>query len=209
MTIDAFILIGGHSTRFGSPKALVPFGGESLLQRTAETIKTALPEARITLVTSGPEQFLGLNTDLPFIFDIHQGRGPLGGLHAALAYAQTDWIFVTACDYPFISPELIQHLEREAANEYDAVVPIQPDEKLQPLCAFYRAKPCLAIAEEFLTNNRPSPPLRSILDRVRARLVPFDDIADLPNAENFFLNLNTPENLELAARIERNTKNTL
>ena len=209
MKIDSFILIGGRSTRFGSPKALLKLGGRPLLQRTAGTIKTALPEARITLVTSGPEQFLGLNTDLPFIFDIHQGRGPLGGLHAALAYAQTDWILVTACDYPFISAEFIRHLKNKAADEYDAVVPVQPDEKLQPLCAFYRTRPCLAIAEEFLTNNRPSPPLRSILDRIRTRLVPFDEIAGLPNAENFFLNLNTPENLELAARIERNTKNTL
>lgn len=209
MISDAFILIGGHSIRFGSPKALLKIGGRPILDRTAETIKTALPGTRITLVTSGPEQFLGLNSGLPFIFDIYQGRGPLGGLHAALAYARTDWIFVTACDYPFISAELIQYLINKAAGEYDAVVPVQPDEKVQPLCALYRARPCLAVAEEFLTNNRPSPPLLAILDRVRACLIPFEEIADLPNAANFFLNVNTPENLELATRIERNIKNAL
>lgn len=207
MNLESFILIGGNSVRFGSDKALLKIDGQPLLQRTAETIKTALPAARITLVTSGPEQFLGLNSALPFIFDLYPGRGPLGGLHAALAYARTDWIFVTACDYPFISADLIQHLERQISDDLDAVAPVQPDGRVQPLCAFYRIRPCLAVAEEFLTNNRPSPPLRAILDRVLTRLVPFEEIADLPNAENFFLNVNTPDNLELAARIERKIKN--
>lgn len=202
--MDSFILIGGHSSRFGSPKALLNVDGQPLLDRTAETIANALPETRITLVASTPEQFLGLGTNLPFIFDLHPDRGPMGGLHAALAYARTEWIFVTACDYPFISVDLLKYLAGLIDGTFDAVVPTQPDGRLQPLCAFYRTKPCLKAVEEFLTNNRPTPPLRAIFEHVRPRVVQFDEIAHLPNSKNFFLNINTPSNLNVALEIEDN-----
>lgn len=201
--IDSFILIGGHSSRFGSPKALLKLDGQPLLERTAETIAKTIPETRITLVASAPEQFLGLNTSLPFIFDLYPDRGPLGGLHAALAYARTEWIFVTACDYPYLSVDLLKYLAGLIDGTFDAIVNTQPDGRLQPLVAFYRTKPCLEIAEDFLTNNRPTPPLRAIFERVRTRLVPFEEIAHLPNAENFFLNLNTPEDARKADEIVR------
>lgn len=202
MAIDSFILIGGRSSRFGSPKALIRLDGQPLLERTAETLKNAISETKITIVASTPGQFLGLNTGLPFIFDLYPDRGPLGGLHAALAYARTDWIFVTACDYPFLSVDLLKYLPGLIDGTFDAIVNAQPDGRLQPLCAFYRTKPCLEIAEEFLTNSRPTPPLRAIFERVRTRLVPFEEIAHLPNAENFFLNVNTPSDLNIAFEIK-------
>jgi molybdenum cofactor guanylyltransferase len=200
---DSFILIGGRSTRFTSPKALIMLIGQPLLERTAETLKNAIPETNITLVASTPEQFLGLGAGLPFIFDLYAGRGPLGGLHAALAYARTEWIFVTACDYPFISVDLLKYLAGLINGTFDAIVSTQPDGRLQPLCAFYRTKPCLEIAEEFLSNNRPTPPLRAIFDRVRTRTVPFDEIAHLSNAENFFFNINTPSDLNVALELKK------
>jgi molybdopterin-guanine dinucleotide biosynthesis protein A len=196
MIPEAFILIGGRSTRFGSPKALLTLDGQPLLDRTADTIRAALPETRITLVTSGPEQFFGLGTDLPFIFDIYEGRGPWGGLHAALAYARTEWILVLACDYPFISSDLLKRLAQYITPGLDAVVPIQPDEKIQPLCVFYRVKPCLKIVEGILERNRPTPPLRDIFESVTTRFVKFDELGDLPNAENLFQNINAPGDLD-------------
>jgi molybdopterin-guanine dinucleotide biosynthesis protein A len=200
MPIDSFILIGGRSSRFGSPKALLTLDGQPLLDRTAETINAALPETRITLVSSTPEQFLGLNTGLPFIFDLHPDRGPVGGLHAALAYARTEWIFVTACDYPFISVDLLKYLAGLIDGTFEAIVNTQPDGRLQPLCAFYRTKPCLKAVEELILPNRRTPPLRAIFDHVNTRIVSFEEIAHLPNAENFFLNINTPADLEKITR---------
>lgn len=203
MAIDSFILIGGRSSRFGSAKALIEIDGRPLLDRTAETIKSALPETKTTLVASTPEQYLGLKTGLPFIFDLHSGRGPLVGLHAALAYARTEWIFVTACDYPFITVDLLKYVAGLINGTFEAIVNAQPDGRLQPLCAFYRTKPCFTIVEEFLINKRSAPPMRAIFKRVSTRIVAFEEIAGLPNAENVFLNINTAENLEQARRIAR------
>lgn len=201
MIIDSYILIGGRSARFGSPKALLKLDGRPLLDRTAETIKKAFTETRITLVASSPEQFLGLNTGLPFIFDLYPDRGPWSGLHAALAYARTEWIFVTACDYPFISVDLLKYAAGLIDGSFDAIVNAQPDGRLQPLCTFYRKEPGLRVVEEILTNNRPTPPLRAVFEKVRTRIVTFEEIAHLPNAENFFLNINTAQILLKAGHI--------
>lgn len=196
MSIESFILIGGNSSRFGSPKALIAIDGEPLLDRTSNTIDTAIPNTKITLVSSGPDQFLGLPNNLPFIFDLYQGRGPLGGLHAALAYAESEWAFIVACDYPFITADLISYLEAHVADDVDAVVPIQPDGRGQPLCAFYRVKPCLEMVESILDRQRPTPPLRAILEDINTHYIPFNEIENLPDSERFFVNLNTPEDLE-------------
>jgi molybdenum cofactor guanylyltransferase len=123
-------------------------------------------------------------------------------LHAALAYARTEWIFVTACDYPFISIELIKYLKDRISEDFDAIVPVQPDERVQPLITFYRTKSCLAAAEDLLRPNRSTPPLRAIFDHVRTKTIPFADMARLPNAENFFANINTPGDLERIPRSE-------
>jgi len=37
---------------------------------------------------------------------------------------------------------------------------------------------------------------RALLANVRTRRVEFGELSDLPGAQNFFLNLNTPEDLE-------------
>ena len=36
------------------------------------------------------------------IQDIYQESGPLAGIHAALLQAQSQWVFVTACDMPYL-----------------------------------------------------------------------------------------------------------
>ena len=67
-----------------------------------------------------------------------------------------------------------------------------PTAAVQPLCAMYRTRAGTEGGEQTLRAQSASPPLRAILDLVRASLIPFSDLADLPNAEHLFLNVNTP-----------------
>jgi len=205
--LEAFVLIGGSSSRFGSDKALIDFRGRSLLKRTVQTIRSGLTPGRITLVAANPDQFsmsLLLDEDVPFIFDLYAGRGSWGALHAALAYATKAWIFVVACDLPLITVELLHRLKGYISDDLDAIIPADADGRLQPLCALYRTATCRGVAEEMLSRNRLMPPLRSIAERVNARLVKFDEISDLAGAENIFLNANTVSDIELASKIAQN-----
>jgi len=204
MDIDAFILVGGRSGRFGHDKSMVTIEGKTLVERTAETVSKANTSARITLVAASDEQItalFGTNKSFPFIFDLYPGRGAYGGVHAALAHTKTDWGFIVACDLPLITRELIDRLENLIGEEFDAVVPVQPDGEVQPLCALYRRTPCLTVAEEPLLKNRSTPPVKAIFDKVRTRFVGFKELADLPGSENFFINMNTSEDQQKAEQI--------
>ena len=198
MDIEAFILIGGKSSRFGRDKATFLFEGTTLTERTAETIRNAFPSAGTTLVAADDAQFSaypGLGHKFPFIFDTHKGRGPLGAIHAALAHARTDWAFIVACDFPFISSGLLRRLAGVRSSEDDAIIPIQPDGMIQPLCGLWRVERCLPVVSQILESSGWTPSATSVLEQIQTRLVPFGELADLPGAEKLFVNINKPSDL--------------
>jgi molybdopterin-guanine dinucleotide biosynthesis protein A len=201
--IDAFILIGGRSSRLGTNKALVRLGGMTLAELAVDVTRRALSSERVTMVAGSSTQFPidALSLDVPFIFDLYEGRGPLGGLHAALAYAQTSWIFLLACDYPFVSAELIRTLREEISDEFGAVVPRQADGRLQPLCAFYNVKRARPVVEEIILNKKSSPPMHEIVRSLNSCVVSFEKHSN--DEVDPFTNINNAEDLDLAEDMER------
>ena len=82
MKIDAFVLIGGRSSRLGRDKASLLLGGVTLAERMALTLEGALSPRSIRLVAANGQQFqtgLAFQSDLPFVLDVHRERGPFGG----------------------------------------------------------------------------------------------------------------------------------
>ncbi|HVF46691.1 MAG TPA: molybdenum cofactor guanylyltransferase, partial [Pyrinomonadaceae bacterium] len=160
MDIDAFILVGGRSSRMGRDKATLELDGVTLVDRAAATITKAFDPSSIVLVASGPEQVLsifGHEHSFRFVFDVYPDRGPFGAIHAALANARTSWIFVMACDLPLVTPDLLHVLSEYLADDVDAVASVQPDGKPQPLCAFYRVESCRALIDPIFVRKRPTP----------------------------------------------------
>ncbi len=204
MDIDAFILIGGRSSRFGSDKAFAEFGGQTLAVHAAETVEEALSPRWLRFVVSDENQFAaGLIFSLgrPVVADLRPGFGAWSGLHTALAYAQTEWICVLACDLPFVSVELLRLLASSAVDDLDTVVPEQPVGRLQPLCALYRRKSVLKQIEPLIEGNGHLPPLNDFLTTVATKIVAEGEYKNLPGSEKFFLNVNfagdLPDQMEL------------
>lgn len=197
---EAFILIGGRSSRLGTDKAFVELGGVTLAERAVENVRTGLSPERITMVAGSSAQFAiqAVAADNPFIFDLHEGRGPLGGLHAALAHARTPWILVLACDYPFVSSELIRLLAERVDDEFGAVVPEQQDGRMQPLCGFYKVETARQVVEEIIERPRVSPPMHEVVNLLNPRVVKFEEYEHLKVADEVFVNINTNEDLERA-----------
>lgn len=200
--LEAFILIGGRSSRLGTEKAFVALGGMTLTERAVDVVQHGLAPERMTIVAGNAAQFpiQAIVADVPFIFDVYENRGPLGGLHAALAYARTPWIFVLACDYPFVSPELLSFLAQRRSDEFGAILPEQEDGRLQPLCAFYKVETARPVVEEILERPRVSPPMHEVAMLLSPLVVKFDEYSHLPEASGLFLNINTADELERARR---------
>jgi len=113
----ALILAGGDSRRMGQDKPTLLLEGETLLARVAGSMQALFPEVLVSVRSH--------RMDLPWqqVCDADQGAGPLAGVLAGMAAAQTPWLFVLACDMPFISPPLVEVLAAARGN-YQAVVPV-------------------------------------------------------------------------------------
>jgi molybdopterin-guanine dinucleotide biosynthesis protein A len=198
MDLEAYILIGGRSARFGADKAFVEFEGQTFASRAVSVIGSALAPKRITFVTSSnnaiaPDRLLTLERSV--ISDSKPGYGAWSGLEAALCHAGSEWAFVSACDLPFVSVALLKLMADRVDDETEAVVARQQNERIQPLCAFYRVKPALVVVSDIVNGETALPPLNAIFDRLRTRVIEADEYAHLTDAEKLFLNMNTPADL--------------
>jgi molybdopterin-guanine dinucleotide biosynthesis protein A len=193
LEIEGFILIGGASSRMGTDKAQLDLDGRTFVERIHEALSSITTRTTLVGRESGGERWPQLRA-LP---DVHVKWGALGGLHTALAVCRTQWAAVAACDLPFITGELFVRLASLREN-FDAVVPIQPDGRWQPLCALYRVDPCRRHIEELIASGERRP--RALLDLVRTRKVAFEDYSDLQGSHRFFTNVNTPQDYATARK---------
>lgn len=199
--VDAFILIGGRSMRLGQDKAFAALGGQTLAERAANVAQIALSPKRITFVAGAENQFAGtllFGLGHPVVFDLKPGFGAWSGLDTALGYALGEWAFVLACDLPFVTPELVNLLASTISADVDAVVPQQPDGRLQPLCVIYRSAAARKAVGEIFTGRTMLPPLVTLFESLKTRIVHPDEYTDFSGAERFFENVNTDADLNAA-----------
>jgi molybdopterin-guanine dinucleotide biosynthesis protein A len=189
--LTAFVLAGGKSTRMGLDKAFVKLKGATLLQRALETARAITPEV---LSVGERAKFSSFGT---VIDDVFRDRGPLGGIHAALAVTATDLNLVVAVDLPYLEAAFLKRLIALArANDAQVTLP-RAGGGWQPLCAVYR-KNFGAVAERSLLagQNKIDPLFAAV------KIVPLEEpeIVRQGFSANMFRNLNTPEDLEKAKR---------
>ncbi len=195
-TPDSFILAGGRSSRMGERKEKLLFGDKTFLRNAFDVLNKACG-GNITIVgdVSSDVDFANVLTDEPPDGVRSENRAAIIGLYTALTNSRTDWSAILACDLPFVSHELLTRLWNFAGDEFDVVVPVQQDGRLQPLCAFYRGKNILSKLSGAIENGKMS--LHGFLDQLSVRRVEFAEIADLADADLFFQNINTPEDYQL------------
>ncbi len=183
MRIAGVVLAGGESRRMGTDKASLPFGDRTLLQRVVQRLGACCDP--VFVVTGDPHRYAVLGARA--VVDRWPGLGPLAGLEAGLRAAPTAYAAVVACDLPFLRPDLLRGLAREAEG-WDAAVPAT--DRPHPLCAVYHRR-AAELAELLLGSGGGS--LRDLLARLHVRYVPEDVLRGWdPDLASLF-NVNTPE----------------
>jgi molybdopterin-guanine dinucleotide biosynthesis protein A len=191
--IQGFVLAGGQSRRMGTDKSQLLIESQTFIDRIAASLAAVTDS--ITLV--GAREAHPRFSSVP---DVYPTWGALGGVHAALAACTSAWAIIVACDLPFVTAELFHHLA-SLRTDYDAVVPLQSDGRPQPLAALYRIEPCLSRATELIDTGHRRP--LDLLELVNTRWVPFAELANLNHAENFFVNINTPDDYDALTMRDR------
>jgi molybdopterin-guanine dinucleotide biosynthesis protein A len=176
LTRSGAILAGGRSTRFGGrDKSALLLDGRPILDHQIAALTPAVDEV---LIVGGPRAT---------IHDIVPGCGPLGGLHAALTAAQGGAVLIVACDMPYLSTPFLTYL-LSFATEADIVVP-QSERGYHPLCAVY-TRACLEPVAARLADRRLK--MRELVDSLRTRVVPVDEIRKFGDPDRLLANVNTP-----------------
>jgi molybdopterin-guanine dinucleotide biosynthesis protein A len=109
--LTGVLLVGGASTRFGSPKALARLRGETLAERAWRILGEACDER---LAVGKAEDGLGLS--FAVLDDGSEVRAPLAGVVAGLRAARAEIALILPVDVPLVTPGLLQHLASACAD---------------------------------------------------------------------------------------------
>lgn len=204
MSVEAFILAGGSSSRLGRNKALEHIGGRTLAERAFESVRDSAIANTICFIAGNRVEVAieARRLNAHFVFDVIEGRGPLGGLHTALYHAASEWVFVLACDLPFVTADLIRRLAEFRDEQHGAVIPEQPDGRPQPLCAFYRVAAAKPVVEEIVLRHRVPPPMHQVVLKLAPRIVTPAEYSPFAAAPvPYFSNINTELDLLEARKL--------
>lgn len=173
----------------GADKALLQLTGKPLIVRAIELAREVVPHVKIV---GEPLKFAAFG---PVIQDIYRDRGPLGGIHAALASSQAELNLILAVDTPFVPAQFLKHLLARAEFSGATVTVPSVTGHFQPLCAVYH-QAFLPFADRALSRGENK--IDQLFREVSLCVVSEDDMAANDFDASIFRNLNTPEEWQAA-----------
>ena len=154
MDIGALILMGGKNSRMnGNVKGLLKIKNSTFLEKIQETLNDFSSIYLSINDKFSKEQKQNFeNMGFKIIEDIYKEIGPLGGIYSSLLNCKEEYLFITACDMPFITKNSIEVLCNKVDKNTDGVVFYDKNNKLYPLGAIY-SKNVLPIIEEMIDKK--------------------------------------------------------
>lgn len=171
----------------GEDKALLRLGGQYLISRPIQALRTLFEDVRII---GDPERHAGLG--LPVISDCVESLGPLSGIYTALENCRTSRALVVACDMPLVRSEFFLLLLQKP-READAVVMQFDDGFLEPLCSLYSRR-CLPAIEACLAAGRLK--VSNFFEQVNVTYIGERELDREGLSRSIFANVNTREEFE-------------
>ncbi len=192
------VLAGGENTRLPLLKGFMEIGGRPVIEAEVELLRGIFRE--VVISANEPELYFYLGA--PVIGDIIKNTGPAGGILSALIGTQAEEVFVTACDMPFVRPELIRLIVSRKGG--DATVPVF-NGRPEPLLAVYSRGIIKTLEGELraptILGARP-PALRDILKEADTVYITEEEVREVDPEGVSFTNINTGKDFKNALRKE-------
>jgi molybdopterin-guanine dinucleotide biosynthesis protein A len=177
----------------GRPKATLPFGEETMLQRVVRLLDTVV--APIVVVAARDQALPSLPDAVIVTRDEREAKGPLEGIRAGLS-AMPDTVeaaYITSCDVPLLVPAFVERMT-DLMGDHDIAV-MEIEGFAHPLSAVYR-RDVLPHVESLLTADRLRPIF--LFDAVRTRRVKPEEMTSVDPGLLTLRNLNTPADYRAA-----------
>ena len=192
ITMTGIILAGGKNTRMGVNKAFLEINGTRMIDKTIDIYSRLFSE--ILIITNDPLPYLEF-TRAAIVTDIYKGKGPLGGIYTGLLYSKNPYVFVSACDMPYLNGDFIEYLAG-LTGKHDVIVP-ELAEGYQPLHAVY-SRNCLPSIKRLLMLNKLK--ITGFYRDMRVLTVSEKQISPFNQDGRLFQNLNTPRDVDEAQK---------
>jgi molybdenum cofactor guanylyltransferase len=189
--VTGILLAGGKSRRMGEDKRHLVVGEQTLLERSLAVLRSIFHEVLVVIAQDSPS----LGVDVRVVRDLVPDCGSLGGLYSGLMQATTPWVFVAACDMPFLNQAVIaQFTSRRTTAD---IVMAKLDAGLQPMHAVY-GKQCLPVLEQMVRARQLK--IQEIISQppLRVCYVTETDLLTIDPSGRSFYNVNTLADLEAA-----------
>ncbi len=174
----------------GYDKAFLEINGKTFLQNAID-ILTPVCKDRVKVVLNQKQaDFIEkLPEGLPYIFDIYEDRGPLGGIHAALKDCDSVYAVILPVDLPFLTVDFVSQITETALDsKADVVLPKHPNGKTEQLCTVYETKAALPIIENLFRDESTSISVLQFIGKLKNK-----KYLELESEDKNFANINKPE----------------
>lgn len=159
---DAIVLAGGRGSRLGgADKTALVLGGSTVLERVLD----ALDEASRVVVVGDIDVD---RDDVTVVQEQPRFSGPAAAIGAGLAHTPSPWVFIAACDQPFLAEAVRPLLD---ARTGDGVVAVDAEGRRQHLTSIVRSSALRnAVSEQPTLTNCSVHALLAPLDLVEVPL---------------------------------------
>jgi molybdenum cofactor guanylyltransferase len=201
--VQGVLLAGGQSSRMGADKALIDFDGAPMIAWCAAALAECAPSlvvssssaphaARCARALQGawPRFTVLRGVLVETVVDAPGTKGPLAGLAAALSSCSAPLVVVSACDTPLV-PALFYRRAVGLLGQFEAAAPGL--DAPEPLISAWERAPALALTAALLQAGRGP---RALLERLRSRLIPPEELRAWGVDPARLGSANTPEALQ-------------
>lgn len=178
------MLAGGMSSRMGRDKAEILLGGRKLLERTIDALRPLCSEVWVVGRKGEDHRVRYFPDELP-------GLGPIGGLYTGLRALGDGRALFSACDMPFLKPEVLKQL----LGHHAEAVAFRLGGRVHPLPGVYDARLAERILEQVEAGER------SLTALLRASRTVYVDL--YPSEAWVLSDVDTPEDLKRAEALLR------
>jgi molybdopterin-guanine dinucleotide biosynthesis protein A len=191
LTGTAVILAGGNSSRMGFDKQYIKLNGMLLIERQIQVLQSVFSE--IVIVSNKPELYQNYNCIL--IEDQLRDFGPMGGIHAGLTAAKSQFSYFIACDMPYMNQAYIKYMLNMISEEnHNQAIITRFGQWLEPFNAFY-SKSAISVFEQ--AYHEKTKKISKTLEKAQVRYIEEEEARRFSPDWSMFANINTQEDLNM------------
>ncbi len=189
MEVSCIILAGGRSKRIRKFKPLLTLKKKPLISYILKVVRKFFSD--IVIVVKNAEQKKKLKRKIKRVKIVEDGSkifSPVSGIKEGIKHIRNKYVFIIACDMPFINEKIIRDMLPRIKEKPDCIVYWHALNKFEPLAAIYK--------KNIFEKMRPNQSLQDMIKKKKNKI-----LIPVSRETLVFFNINSQKDLNYARAI--------